>query len=135
MARMQSGSPKEATEILLVEDNRVSRMWAVEIIRMWGNTVVEAENGQEALERLKTEKIDFVLMDVRMPVMDGVEATRRIRNGEAGDPAIPIIAMAANALKGDRDKLLNAGMTDYIAKPVDIEELDRVLERVMGKHP
>jgi len=132
---MQSGSPKEATEILLVEDNRVSRMWAVEIIRMWGNTVVEAENGQEALERLKTEKIDFVLMDVRMPVMDGVEATRRIRNGEAGDPAIPIIAMAANALKGDRDKLLNAGMTDYIAKPVDIEELDRVLERVMGKHP
>jgi len=130
---IQPDRQRTPLNILLVEDNKVNRMWAVEIIQMWGNTVVEAENGQEALEKLRTEKIDFVLMDVCMPVMDGVEATRRIRNGEAGDPAIPIIAMTAYALKGDRDKLLNTGMNDYISKPVDIEELDRVLERVIGE--
>lgn len=131
---IQPDRQRTPLKILLVEDNKVNRMWAVEIIRMWGNTVVEAEYCQEALEKLRTEKIDFVLMDVCVPVMDGVEATRRIWNGEAGDPAIPLIAMTAYALKGDRDKLLNTGMNDYIAKPVDIEELDRVLERVMRKY-
>lgn len=87
------------------------------------------------LAALADEPFDMVFMDVRMPGMDGEEATRKIRNGEiAGvDPHVPIIALTAHALKGDRKRFLAAGMDDYIAKPFDLDELDSVLDRIAGK--
>jgi CheY-like chemotaxis protein len=82
---------------------------------------------------LKQEKFDLVLMDIRMPVMDGEDATRRIRSGEAGDPGVPIVALTAHAIKGDRERILAMGMDDYLAKPIDMEEIDRVLGRIVAK--
>jgi PAS domain S-box-containing protein len=119
-------------KILLVEDNMVNRILVVELLKAKGHPVVEAMQGEEALEKLRMEKFDLVLMDVRMPVMDGMEATRRIRNGEAGDPAVPIVALTSYALKGDRERFLAAGMDDYLAKPIDFDELDRVLAFAMA---
>ena len=86
------------------------------------------------LEALAKERFDLVLMDVQMPVMDGVEATRAVRESTSGDidPHIPVIAMTAYAMKGDREKFLEAGMDDYIAKPVESRELAAVIKRVVG---
>ena len=119
--------------ILLAEDNLVNRIFAVELLQMRGHQVEAVENGREALEKLRQEKFDLVLMDVSMPEMGGEEATRRIRAGEAGDPAVPIVALTAHALKGDRHRVLLMGMDDYIAKPIDLEELDKVLVKVMAR--
>jgi CheY-like chemotaxis protein len=93
--------------------------------------VVLVEDGRGALEKLQRERFDMILMDVRMPVMDGIEATKRIRGGEvpAVDPKIPIVALTAHALPGDRERLLAGGMDDYISKPIGLDELDRVLDR------
>ena len=84
------------------------------------------ENGRDALAKLRAEKFDVVFMDVRMPVMDGLACVQAIRRGEAGHDNIGlrVVALTANALKGDREKYLDAGMDDYIAKPIDFEELD-----------
>jgi two-component system sensor histidine kinase/response regulator len=95
---------------------------------MNGLTVVVAENGQEALDFLNSQKFDCVLMDCQMPVMDGYEATRRIRE-QAQYKDLPVIAMTANVMKGDQEKILNAGMNDYIPKPFDPEGLFLTLSR------
>jgi len=107
--------------VLLVEDNRVNQELATEILKLAGYTVEVASNGFEALSSLVQQPFELVIMDCQMPEMDGYEATRRIRAGEAGESVkkIPIIAMTANAMKGDREKCLDAGMDDYIAKPID----------------
>jgi CheY-like chemotaxis protein len=124
-------APREGRRlsILLAEDNGVNRLLAVSLLEIRGHTVTAVENGQEALAALAREVFDAVLMDVRMPDMDGEEATRRIRNGEVPglDPGIPIIALTAHALKGDRERFLAAGMDDYAAKPLGVDELDRIL--------
>lgn len=114
-------------KILLVEDNEINRILAVDLLEMRGHTVKAVENGLKALEALQTESFDLVFMDARMPEMDGMEAARRIRAGEAGDPNVPIVALTAYALKGDREKFLAAGMDDYLSKPIDMEALERVL--------
>ncbi|MFO8032455.1 MAG: response regulator, partial [Desulfohalobiaceae bacterium] len=88
-----------------------------------------SENGQEALELLALHDFDCVLMDIHMPVMDGVEATHKIRSSYATFKDIPIIALTAYAMTGDREKLLEQGLDDYLAKPVEKEELLAVLER------
>ncbi len=116
--------------ILLAEDNEINRIMAVEMLRRKGHEVVTASNGQDALARLREGGLDIALMDIRMPLMDGEETTRRIRRGEAGNPDIPIVALTAHALKGDREQFLAAGMDDYLAKPFDPEELDAVLARI-----
>ena len=123
-ARMQ----RRPLKILVVEDNLVNQILANELLRERGHAVVQARDGKEALHTLRNETFDLVLMDVLMPVMDGEEATRRIRNGEAGDPGVPIVALTAHALKGDREKFLAAGMDAYLAKPIKTEELEDVLE-------
>jgi two-component system CheB/CheR fusion protein len=123
----------ERFKILLAEDNLVNRILAVELLQMRGHQVEAVENGREALEKLRREKFEVVFMDVRMPEMGGEEATRRIRAGEAGDPAVPIVALTAHALKGDRNRILLMGMDDYITKPIDLEELDKVLAKVMAR--
>ncbi len=128
-ARVAPAGKTRRLKILVVEDNAINRLVAVDLLRDRGHETVTAENGREALERLRKERFDLVLMDVRMPEMDGLEAVKRIRAGEAGDPAVPIAAMTAHALAGDRERFLAAGMDDYLAKPLDTAELDRVLGR------
>ena len=113
-------------QVLLVEDNEVNRELAEEMLINFGLQVESASNGQEALELVGKKQYDLVLMDCHMPVMDGYEATRRIRSDlSLGD--LPIIAMTANAMAGDRERCLAAGMNDHIAKPIDIALLQQTL--------
>ncbi len=125
--------PKAASrKILLAEDNQINKILAVSLLEQRGHAVTAVENGRQAIEVLGRERFDLVLMDARMPEMDGEEATRIIRESPPPgvDRDIPIIALTAYALKGDRERFLAAGMDDYIAKPIDPEELDRVLAKI-----
>ncbi len=113
--------------VLLVEDNEINQELAVEWLRHAGIEAAVANNGREALELLRGDaRFDAVLMDCQMPVMDGYEATQRIRS-ELGLEKLPVIAMTANAMTGDRERALAAGMNDYLAKPVDVDQLFRML--------
>jgi CheY-like chemotaxis protein len=109
---------------LLAEDNAVNLMVATRLLEKRGATVVPAEDGRAAVEALRTGDFDVVLMDVQMPVMDGYEATRRIRDMERGSGGhTPILACTANAMKGDDELCFAAGMDGYISKPIRVEEL------------
>jgi two-component system sensor histidine kinase/response regulator len=112
--------------ILLVEDNELNQEVALELLREAGLVVDLAENGQIALDRLAVDRYDLVLMDMQMPVMDGVTATEEIRKLPALG-ALPVVAMTANAMQGDRDRCLAAGMNDHIAKPIEPEDLWKAL--------
>jgi len=115
--------------ILLAEDGLVNQKVAVNLLNDRGHTVVVANNGQEALDALARESFDVVLMDVQMPTMDGFEATARIREGEAASGAhTPIIAMTAHAMKGDRERCLEAGMDGYVSKPIRAQKLYEAVE-------
>ncbi|SOB59200.1 PAS/PAC sensor signal transduction histidine kinase (Modular protein) [Pseudodesulfovibrio profundus] len=120
-------------KVLLADDNELNRQLASTLLEEQGHQCVKVENGALALEALKTEHFDVVLMDVQMPVMDGVSATRAIRTPNSGvlSPDIPIVALTAHALMGDRERFLEAGMTDYIAKPIKIDEFYSTLARVV----
>ena len=125
-------SPQRRMRVLLVEDNPVNLMVGQRLLGVLGTDCDAAGNGEEALLRMSASRYDLVLMDCQMPVMDGYTATRRWRELErdAGDARhLPIIAMTANAMAGDRQKCLDAGMDDYLAKPVTRAELDRSLHR------
>jgi signal transduction histidine kinase/CheY-like chemotaxis protein/HPt (histidine-containing phosphotransfer) domain-containing protein len=125
--------------VLVVEDSELNRVVAVAILTEAGITVEIAENGQAAVEKVTGSPIDYydaVLMDIQMPIIDGYEATRRIRQWQRQQPAtgnpepgtnLPIIALTAHALKGEKEKCLAAGMTDYLAKPIDVQDLFRAL--------
>jgi len=119
--------------VLLVEDNRVNQLVAEEMLTALGIKVTVADNGQAALEILQNanNSFDLILMDCQMPVMDGYQATRSLRHGRAGEQnqSIPVIAMTAHAMTGDKERCLAAGMNDYLAKPVDPALLHKLLER------
>jgi PAS domain S-box-containing protein len=116
--------------VLLVEDNEINRRVAIGLIRSRGHQVVIAENGQVALDTLADQEFDVVLMDMQMPVLDGYEATVLIRQREHKIGGhVPIVAMTAEALKGDRERCLATGMDDYIAKPISPAELYHAIER------
>jgi len=115
-------------KVLLAEDNPINQMVAIEILTLAGMTVHKAANGIEAIEKIRNEQFDVVLMDVQMPEMDGLEATARIRN-DLGNKDLPIIAMTAHAMRGDRKKCIAAGMDDYISKPIDRLKLYKVLKK------
>jgi len=119
--------------ILVAEDDRMNQMFAETFLKDAGHTVSIAATGKQALEMLGTGHYDLILMDISMPVMDGLEATRLIRASRSGafDPDIPIVAMTAHALKGDRERFLAAGANGYVAKPVEPEELLRAVEQAM----
>ena len=118
--------------ILLVEDNRSNQLFMDILLDTLGFTCEIASNGQEAVEMFKTESYDIVLMDENMPIMNGVEATRLILSYEAEKklPHTPIIALTANALKGDRERFLAAGMDEYLEKPLDKNKLVKVLKNI-----
>ncbi len=118
--------------VLLVEDNPVNQRLAVILLERMGHTVTTADTGRAALDRLAEASFDIVLMDVQMPEMDGVEATTRIRAAEPPCRHIPIVAMTAHAMKGDRERLLAAGMDDYIAKPITPEAIADAMARAMA---
>jgi CheY-like chemotaxis protein/HPt (histidine-containing phosphotransfer) domain-containing protein len=112
-------------KILLAEDQELNAKIIAFFLRLDGHTVTVAENGRQALEALAGEDFDLVLMDVQMPVMDGLEALRRIRDGRTPgiDPGVSVIALTAHAASGDREQLLEAGMDGYLSKPLDAEKL------------
>jgi PAS domain S-box-containing protein len=119
-------------QLLLVEDNEINQQVAKEILESAGLNVALATNGQEAVNAVKENEYDAVLMDVQMPVMDGYTATRKIRELEAeasGQKPIPIIAMTAHAMAGDEDKSLQAGMNGHVTKPIDPEQLFATLQK------
>ncbi len=120
--------------LLVAEDNRVNSLVARGTLENLGWTVEVVENGRLAVHMLREAKFDLVFMDVQMPVMDGVTATRLIRNSETGvlDPTVPIVAMTANALAGDSDEYFAAGMDDYVSKPFQREDLIAILETHVG---
>jgi signal transduction histidine kinase len=118
--------------ILLAEDNAVNRLFLRRALVTAGHKMGEAENGRHALEKLEDTPFDLVLMDIQMPEMDGVEAARRIRSGNHGCADIPIIALTAYAMKGDRERFMGEGMDGYVTKPVDFGELARTIAEVCG---
>lgn len=126
--------PLGKLSILLAEDNRINAIAAKRFLEMAGHEVVTVGNGIEALDALKTQGFDCVLMDVQMPEMDGLEAISRIRGGKNPeiDPGIPIIALTAHAMKGDREQFLEKGADNYIAKPFEVEKLIQVLSETIG---
>ncbi len=118
-----------ALRVLLAEDNAVNRKVAVRLLEKRGHTVVAVEDGRQALQALDRERFDVVLMDVQMPEMDGFEAAAAIRARERAEGGhVPIVALTAHAMKGDRERCLDAGMDAYLAKPVSSEELFATLE-------
>jgi PAS domain S-box-containing protein len=118
--------------ILLAEDNAVNQKVAVRILEKRGHCVVVANNGKEALAALKQHAFDLVLMDVQMPEMGGFEATARVRAGEQGTGRhVPIIALTAHAMTGDRERCLEAGMDAYVAKPIQPKELFQAIESLV----
>ena len=121
--------------VLLVEDNLINQQLALRLLEKLGHHVTIAGDGVEALKALHERPFDLVLMDCQMPEMDGYEATRRIRSGQtkALNPNIPVIALTANAMKGDREIALAAGMNDYLTKPLKSAELRSMLYRWMSK--
>ena len=122
-------APARALRVLLVEDNEVNRKLALALLAKLGYGADVARNGVEALAALEKAAYDAVLMDVEMPEMDGLEATRRIRERWHGTRGPRIIAMTAKAMQGDREACLAAGMDDYLTKPIRVEELERALAR------
>ncbi len=127
----------KALPILLVEDYEPNVLVATIMFNNFGYRYEVARNGQEAIERFAPGKYSIVLMDVQMPVMDGYETTRHIRGFEKakGSSPVAIIAMTAHAMKGDREKCLNAGMSDYIAKPFSPHQLQAILTKHIQKNP
>jgi CheY-like chemotaxis protein len=122
----------EPLRVLLAEDNVVNQLLGRELLERGGHAVVVAADGRKALEALAREPFDVVLMDVQMPEVDGLEAARLIREGAVPGVStdIPIIALTAHALQGDRERFLAAGMDDYISKPIDVEVVYEVLAKV-----
>ena len=119
----------DALRILVVEDNSVNRRVARDMLRLLGAAVQEAADGAQALAALDKERFDLVLMDCSMPVLDGYEAVRELRRREAGEGRTPVVAMTAHASPEDRTRCLDAGMDDYLPKPVKLDELAAAIFR------
>jgi len=118
--------------VLLVEDDRVSALVGRKLLERRGALVRHVDDGHKALETLRDERFDLVLMDIGLPTMDGIEATRAIRRGDAGEAAVslPIIALTAHAMNGDRERFEAEGVDDYVSKPVDVTRLLQVITRL-----
>jgi CheY-like chemotaxis protein len=130
----EARDPATLLRILVAEDNAVNRLLATRLLEKRGHRVVTTANGREALAALDKEMYDLVLMDVQMPEMDGLEATRTIRRLEQGTALHQqIIALTAHAMTGDRERCLEAGMDGYLTKPLRPQELDQMLENYLRR--
>jgi CheY-like chemotaxis protein len=114
------------TNLLVVEDDPLNMELVCEILRSMGFTVHEATNGKEAIEKTEKEFYDLIVMDIMMPGMDGIEATRIIKS-KPGYKKTPVIALTAYAMKGDRERLIDEGFDEYISKPIDVPEFMRII--------
>jgi CheY-like chemotaxis protein len=123
----------DGAEVLLVEDNAINRLIAEEMLKTAGLRVTSAASGSEALAAARTRDFSLVMMDVQMPDMDGIEATRLLKS-EPHYRARPVIALTAHAMSGDRERFLAAGMDDYVTKPIEEEALLRVIARWIPEH-
>jgi CheY-like chemotaxis protein len=135
LTAMPAAQPARSTSlhILLAEDNRTNQTVATRMLRKMGHTVAVAGNGKEALSQLTTHRFDLILMDIQMPEMDGLSATRTIRESEkATRRHLPIIAMTAHAMKGDRERCIEAGMDGYVSKPISSQEVEVAIAGVLG---
>ncbi|MFQ5583388.1 MAG: response regulator, partial [Calditrichia bacterium] len=123
----------EPLKVLLAEDNRINQKIILRLLKKMNFNVSIAGNGTEAVLKAKSDKFDLVLMDVQMPEMDGLTATRKIRELEKESGThVPIIAITAHAMKGDREKCLDAGMDEYLTKPIKSEHLQKMIAKIMG---
>jgi CheY-like chemotaxis protein len=122
-------------KILAADDHAVNRMIVQMYMQLAGHEVTMVEDGKQALEAMNEQDFDLVLMDIQMPVMDGLAATRQIRALKHPKCDVPIIALTANAMTGDREKYLAEGLTDYVAKPIDPATLLAAVARVSVAHP
>jgi PAS domain S-box-containing protein len=131
--RKRAQQERRTLHVLVAEDNQVNQLVATRIFEKLGHQVTVVSNGREALAAAQASKFDLIAMDVQMPELDGLAATSAIRNWEkTAGTHIPIIAMTAHAMKGDRERCLAAGMDGYTSKPIRIEELERAINQVMG---
>ena len=117
--------------ILIVEDNTLNMRLAVAVLKNAGHEALQAYNAEEGIELARRERPALILMDIQLPKMDGLEATR-ILKADAATAAIPIIALTAFAMKGDRERILEAGCDDYIAKPVHYQDVIERIARLLG---
>ena len=130
------GPPQRPLKVLVAEDGEANRLLAVTLLKKWGHTPVTAVNGREAVQQFSEHEFDLVLMDMEMPELDGISATREIRRYEAGGARrTPILALTANALEGDRQRCLEAGMDDYLAKPIRARRLFDAINSLTAKEP
>lgn len=120
---------KDKKAVLLAEDTEANRKLAAIMLKKAGYEYEVVVNGQDAVDACKKKRYDIVLMDCQMPILDGYEATRMIKSSESLNKSTPIIAMTANALEGDREKCLQAGMDDYISKPINLKRLEEMLNK------
>jgi len=131
-ARRKFSTADKGLRIVLAEDNRVNQAVASRMLGKMGHTVILASNGKEALSLLGHQTVDLVLMDIQMPEIDGLTATRMIREGEKpGCSRLPIIALTAHAMNGDRERCLDAGMDGYISKPLNCHELEETIAGIV----
>ena len=121
-------------KILVVEDNQDNREMVVKVLKFNGYQVVEAVDGEEAIEKAKAEDPDLILLDIFLPKMDGYEATRRLK-GDTSLRNIPIIALTAHAMKGSMEEALAAGCDGYISKPIDVRELPKQIQHFLKPRP
>ncbi|MCG8312689.1 MAG: response regulator [Pseudomonadales bacterium] len=122
----------ESKQVLIVEDNKVNQMVLKSMLQKLGATTILAENGEEALQQVQAQKIDLILMDLQMPVMDGFEATKHIRQMDHKISKVPIIAVTANVMDVDRKRSKECGMDDFVSKPVNREKMHQVFEKWLG---
>jgi two-component system cell cycle response regulator DivK len=128
----EGGQRGMTATILYVEDNYDNRMLIRRVLEAEGYRVIEAEDGVQGIERLQSQTPDLVLMDINLPEIDGYEVTKRFKQLPSMDE-VPVIAVTANVMKGDREKTLAAGCDGYIPKPIDIDALPDQIARFLGK--
>ena len=120
------------SNVLIAEDNTINRELLRELLEARGHSVIEACNGQEALDALEQTQPDILLLDINMPVMDGLAAVRKIRENPQL-ARLPIVAVTANAMLGERESVLNAGFDGYLSKPINARVLAEEMERLLSK--
>jgi CheY-like chemotaxis protein len=130
--QVRNGNQLHHARILLTDDNAINRRVIKMLLAPLGLSITEAENGREALDKLAAERFDLVLLDIHMPVMDGRQTIEAIRRSVEAWRTIPVIALTADAMSGDREKYLSLGMDDYVSKPVDQRELHTKLIAILG---